>query len=421
MTQTTNTDALDARAREILRGNDRGGYTVPTAGLYPYQWNWDSAFAAWGFSTFDVDRAWTELETLFSGQWDTGMVPHILFHQSDPGYFPGPEVWGTHQSPPTSGISQPPVAAILARRIYARDPKAGRGRLAMLYPKLVAWHRWWRTHRCAHGVAAVTHPWESGRDNCPEWDRGMANVDGSGVGPYTRRDTGHVDASMRPKKEDYDRYIAILQFGRACGWDQETIVREGPFLMADPAMTFILIRAHRDLAWIAGELGEDGAEIAGWAAEVESALDEIWNPDLGCYDARDLRTGHFSGTLGSGAFLAWLAGVESRSMETRLMRCWDAVRYGIPSNDPEGPHFDPRRYWRGPTWPVVNSLIAMGFAEAGRDADAERLRRETVDLIASGGFFEYFDPVDGTPCGGDHFTWTAAIWLAWASPSAEAV
>ncbi len=38
---------LDQKAQEVLEGNDKGGYTIPTAGLYPYQWNWDSAFAAW--------------------------------------------------------------------------------------------------------------------------------------------------------------------------------------------------------------------------------------------------------------------------------------------------------------------------------------------------------------------------------------
>ena len=37
------------QAIEILRRNDRGGYTVPTAtGLYPAQWNWDSCFVALG-------------------------------------------------------------------------------------------------------------------------------------------------------------------------------------------------------------------------------------------------------------------------------------------------------------------------------------------------------------------------------------
>jgi hypothetical protein len=35
------------QAIEILRRNDPGGYTVPTAtGLYPAQWNWDSCLVA---------------------------------------------------------------------------------------------------------------------------------------------------------------------------------------------------------------------------------------------------------------------------------------------------------------------------------------------------------------------------------------
>ena len=410
---------LDDTARGILTGNDRGGYTIPTSGLYPYQWNWDSAFAAWGFSTFDIERAWVELETLFSGQWDTGMVPHIIFHKVDPGYFPGPDVWGTHQTLPSSGISQPPVVATLARKIYETNPEAGRGRVAALYPKLLDWHRWWRRNRCASGVAAITHPWESGRDNCPDWDPGMANVDGSGVGPYTRRDTGHVDADMRPKKEDYDRYITMVQFGRNCGWEQDEIVKNGPFYMADPAMTFILIRANRDLAWIARELGEDPGEADGYAADLVSALPEIWNPEISCYDARDLRTGTFANVLGSGGFLGWLAGIENPEMEARLMQVWDKVKFGIPSSDPAASTFNPRRYWRGPSWPVVNSLIAMGFEDAGRHDDAERLRQETAGLIESSGFWEYYNPLDGAPCGGPDFTWTAAIWLAWASPSAN--
>ncbi|MEP0320426.1 MGH1-like glycoside hydrolase domain-containing protein, partial [Bauldia litoralis] len=81
---------LDLRAKEILRTNDRGGYTVPTAGLYPYQWNWDSAFVALGFAAFDIDRAWTEVESLLASQWPDGMVPHIIFQRIDDSYFPGP-------------------------------------------------------------------------------------------------------------------------------------------------------------------------------------------------------------------------------------------------------------------------------------------------------------------------------------------
>ena len=68
---------------------------MPNGRVYPFQWNWDSAFVALGFATFDQDRAWTEIETLFKAQWADGFLPHIVFWKDDPGYFPGPSVWGT--------------------------------------------------------------------------------------------------------------------------------------------------------------------------------------------------------------------------------------------------------------------------------------------------------------------------------------
>lgn len=63
---------LDRQAQEILRRNDRGGYTVPTHGLYPFQWNWDSAFVALGFAEFDRDRAWQRSKRWFRPSGMTG-------------------------------------------------------------------------------------------------------------------------------------------------------------------------------------------------------------------------------------------------------------------------------------------------------------------------------------------------------------
>ena len=106
---------LMTRAKEILHRNDLGGYTVPTHGLYPFQWNWDSCLTALGFAHFNEPRAWLEIETLFANQWDDGMVPHIIFHAEDAGYFPGPAVWRTDtktKSVPTSGITQPPLLGL---------------------------------------------------------------------------------------------------------------------------------------------------------------------------------------------------------------------------------------------------------------------------------------------------------------------
>ena len=57
---------INLDAKKILLINDKGNYTIPTDGLYPFQWNWDSAVAAYGLAQIDIPRAWKELETLFS-------------------------------------------------------------------------------------------------------------------------------------------------------------------------------------------------------------------------------------------------------------------------------------------------------------------------------------------------------------------
>ncbi|PRY23839.1 hypothetical protein CLV78_104332 [Aliiruegeria haliotis] len=410
---------LDEEARQILRDNDRGGYTVPTSGLYPYQWNWDSAFAAWGFSTFDIDRAWVELETLMASQWDDGMVPHIIFHRVVPEYFPGPDVWGAGGNPPTSGISQPPIAATMARAVYAADMVAGRPRLEAMYDGLLNWHRWFMRARVDDGMCCITHPWESGRDNAPDWDEGMSNVDTSGVGAYQRRDTSHVDNDMRPTKEQYDQYLALLYFSRDCGWDIETINRTSPLRIADPGMTFMLLRAHRDLKWIGDAFGRDTTEIDGWIDTMVEGAGRLWNPDGGYYDSFNMRTGAFTGTLSCASFYCWYAGIDDQRMLPHLDRILAAVKYPIPSYDPDGPGFDHIRYWRGPVWGMANSQIGAGLTEMGYAEHARKIREGTRAVIADHGFAEYFSPVDGTPAGGQHFTWTAAIWLTYASPQAK--
>ena len=139
---------LDLEARAILRCNDRGGYTVPTHGLYPFQWNWDSAFVALGFAEFDRDRAWQEIETLVSAQWEDGMIPHIVFHQDDDGYFPGPGVWATGKVPATSGITQPPVLASVVRQLWEQEgADPGHPRMRRLYAACLKSHRWFHKFR----------------------------------------------------------------------------------------------------------------------------------------------------------------------------------------------------------------------------------------------------------------------------------
>ena len=143
-TEPVDPAALTAEAHRILRDNDRGGYTVPTARLYPFQWNWDSVFVALGWAELDMERAWQEIDTLFKAQWPSGMVPHIVFWTEESTYFPGPDVWRTGRAgPASSGISQPPVAATVVRWLIERGGELSEGR----FDAIDRWHRWWHTAR----------------------------------------------------------------------------------------------------------------------------------------------------------------------------------------------------------------------------------------------------------------------------------
>ncbi|MEL7131466.1 MAG: hypothetical protein AAGK77_03535, partial [Pseudomonadota bacterium] len=76
--------------------------------------------------------------------------------------------------------------------------------------------------------------------------------------------------------------------------------------------------------------------------------------------------------------------------------------------------------------PIAQAPCLVGEAQASHTAAVQvkvpqglALRENTAYLIAEHGFAEYFDPRDGAPAGGGTFTWTAAVWLAWASPTQQ--
>ena len=412
---------LDREAETILRANDRGRFSVPTKGLYPFQWNWDSAFAALGYAHLDPLRAVAELETLAASQWADGMIPHIIFHEPDEGYFPGPKVWGSGRTPPTSGITQPPVFAIALEKLAARGIVDG-ARLAPLVEAAARWHAWFFTARRdpATNAIGVVHPWESGRDNMPDWDSSLAAVSTEGIAPFERRDLDHVDAAARPTKEQYERYIALVEFGRELDWDQDELAKTSPFFVGDPGLHAILMRAERSLITLAADRTPDIAEAARERLQaLGEGLEALWCERLGAYSTLDVRSGNRGGGVSSAAFLAFGAAAPLRedragSLLSHFDRLAERCRYMVPSYDPAAEVFDERRYWRGPVWLVVNWLIAEGLADAGHHERATRVRSDSRALVQRSGFYEYFSPLSGAALGGGDFTWTAAAWLDFA-------
>lgn len=409
---------IRALALEVLKENDRGSYTIPTKGLYPFQWNWDSCLTALGQCHYDEARAWTEIETLFAHQWPDGMVPHIVFHVYSDGYFPGPDVWNTGRPTATSGITQPPVAGFAVKRLYdrAKDKAAAAERARALLPKIDAWHRWFYQMRdpAGEGLVAILHPWESGRDNSVDWDEAFERVPTEGVGEYVRRDTQHADPAHRPTKAQYDRYLYLVQLFRSLGWDNARLHEASPFKVVDPGFNAILIRSMSDLAALAEELGEP--EIAranrSRAAKGLGALETLWSERHGQYLCHDRSTGQLVESASIGGLLPVFAAIPPGRAEAiaRTIEAWSgAVRHIIPSHDPTDPRFEAKRYWRGPAWLVMNYMIQDGLSAVGETAVAEHIVRSSLDLITQSGFAEYYDPHSGEPCGGGRFTWTAAM------------
>ncbi|HET6706589.1 MGH1-like glycoside hydrolase domain-containing protein [Amycolatopsis sp.] len=392
------------RAAAVLAGNWLGASTVPSRGLYPHQWSWDSAFIAFGLRHLSPAHARRELRTLFAAQWADGRVPHIVFAPDTPpeAYFPGPSFW---QAGRTSGLVQPPVHARAALAVHEAEPD--HAFLASLYPRLVAWHDHLRTCRDVggRGLVAIVHPWESGMDNSPAWDEPLKRVP-LATG-FVRRDLQHGDAGDRPSDDDYGRYVRLAAAYRDSGYADP-----GDFVVEDPGFNALLADAELALAEIAEHLGLPSDAHREAAARLEKAMQEtLW--DDGFFFARDVRTGALIHEHTCAGLLPLV--LPDLAVAPALLAAATGPRFrlgrvhGVPSYDLTAPGFDPGRYWRGPSWFNVGWLVRRGLLHHGEFALAERLGDNLVEIAARTDFAEYVDPLTGAGHGTRSFSWTAAL------------
>ncbi len=416
---------LHSRAQAVLRANDAGAFTKPGPRQYPHQWNWDSALIALGLSHFDLPRALAEIRLLLRGQWRDGMLPHVVYHTGPSDYFPGPNFWQITNSAnapeiATSGITQPPILATVIRRIYARAPSLEF--VCEAYPALLCWHRWLHTARDADGsqLACIIHPWESGTDDSPRWLRALTRIMPTNLPAFRRRDTTHVPAEQRPHHADYERFIHLIDVFRRHRYDPPTLLIHSPFLVQDVLFNAILYRADEDLRALAIEIGEPTQEIDGWISKVRAGFNaRFWDDRRGLYFDYDLRAGEPITVNTASTFMPLYAGLADEWQARRLIdEHWlnpaeyapdETVRYRITTTSKTEPSWEARRYWRGPVWIILNWLLANGLRRYGFDDLAEALRHDSLDLIARSGFWEYYDPHDGSGCGSPQFSWSAAL------------
>ncbi len=423
--------ALLAQARAVLQRNDTGEFCKPSLEQYPHQWNWDSAVIALGLSHYNLPRARAEIRALLRGQWRDGMVPHIVYHHGASDYFPPPDFWQTEGLPqagpiPSSAITQPPLLATVVRALHDRAPADPESLpfVREVYPALLAWHRWLHTARDVDGsgLPCLIHPWESGTDNSPRWAAALDRITPVDLPPYKRRDTVHVPADERPRAQDYERFVYLMDFGRRSRWDPRTLLERSPFLVQDVMFCSILYRADEDLLALGKLLGAETAEIESWLARTREVFDaRFWDRERGLYLDYDMRAGERVSANTCAIFMPLFAGLASERQAVRLIADHfdnpaeyapgGGLGYRLATTARSERDFAPRRYWCGPVWLMTNWLVYEGLQRYQLRECAEALRRDSLALVQAEGFREYFDPRDGRGYGARDFSWSAALTL----------
>jgi glycogen debranching enzyme len=264
----------------------------------------------------------------------------------------------------------------------------------------------------------MLHPWESGMDNSPAWDAPFCRVGPTPTSDIRRKDLGHVDADMRPSEDFYKRAIALIDLYASLNWQPPRMWTQTPFKVADVGLNSILHRANHDLLVLATRFGTPAqqAEIVARLDVTTAAIDRLWNAAAGIYQPCDLIRGEQINAATSAGLLPLWAGIadpaKARALTGTVERWAQRARFLVPSTAPDDDRFEPKRYWRGPIWCMMNLMIAEGLAQAGEQPLSRRIKSHTAQLVRQG-FREYFDPLTGDGLGGGHFSWTAAIALYW--------
>ncbi len=370
-------DELAADARALLDGAWRadpdGGYCVPNAATYPWQWLWDSCFHAVVWAHLGDERASVELGTALSAQDADGFVPHLRYGT---GPYPHASLWGRRD---TSSITQPPmyghaVAELWRRGLDVGDDvvdRATRGLRFLLQ----------RRHRTPAGLVELCHPWESGCDDSPRWDSAVP-------GGWT------ADAWFRAKGD----WVGAIE--RSPGGAP---LHNPDFAVGSVGFSALVAWNALELALVTGD-----AELVALAAEVGEAIDDRWDEELRTW-IDDGPTARGSGRVRTlDGLLPLLLHPRPDAMASLVDPAGHGAPYGPRGVHAAEPSYEPTTYWRGPAWPQLTYLCWVAVTSTGTRSDTgSALARSMCTGAVRSGYAEYWVADTGAPLGAVPQSWSS--------------
>jgi hypothetical protein len=354
------------------------GYTCPSPGHYPWQWYWDSCFAAIVWRRFDPARARAELETLLAAQRDDGFIGHTIFWDRPLDGIRRFTYNVIAPNAPMTASIQPPVLA-WAWRISVGNPAE--------VAAIAAHHAWLAANRDldGDGLLWIVQPDESGLDASPQFDAIW--------GRRAHGLPGFVQLVRRNRHLGYDlRRIAAGGGPVCCEVMTNVLYSLSRSALGEPPLTAAIIeRMYDESTGLFRPLARPEPErppAVTWAALSPLALPDLPEP------------------------------IGRRLVEEHLL---DPERFWLPVAPPsvsaseasftpgESTLFGVRRYWRGPTWVNAAWLIWLGLVRLGYQAQAQTLATSIAGAVAREGLREYYDPRNGGGLGAIDFAWSALV------------
>jgi hypothetical protein len=396
--QNADSAAIRALCEQTLRENWLEGvraadgipfaYTRPSPSHYPWQWFWDSCFAAIAWRHFDPSRSRAELETLLAAQREDGFIGHTIFWSGPPTDLRRFTYNVTSRSATMTSSIQPPALA-WAWRTAVGDPRE--------VPGIVAYHRWLAANRDLEGdgLLWIVQPDESGLDASPQFDAIW--------GRSAHSKPGFVLLVRRNRRLGYDLARITTDGGPVCCEVMTNVIYAlSRLAVGEPTITPVLVERMYDersgLFWPLARPRPSRQPALTWAALAPLALPDLPEP------------------------------IGRRLVEEHLL---DERRFWLPVPPPSVSAADPafsvrdaiipgiRRYWRGPTWINAAWLVWLGLVRLGYRRQAQELTDRVVGAVLASGLHEYFNPYSGRGMGTDRFAWsTLAMELVAPDPRA---
>jgi hypothetical protein len=378
---------LDASWAQGERDGVPYAYTRPSPARYPWQWYWDSCFAAIVWRRFDPARSRAELETLLRASRPDGFVGHVVFWERSVSLERSIYYNVASRSAPMTSTIQPPLLA-WAWRIAVGEPASE--------PAIVQHHHWLAASRDLEGdgLLWLVQPDESGLDSSPKFDP-----------VWGGRAHGRLGFPL------------LVARNRRLGWAARR-VRDG----GGPVLCEVTSNVLWGLARLA--MGEPSITPA--------LVARLWDERRGLF-LDEAQPGGLRPGVETWAALAPLAlpdlpeAIGRRLVEEHLL---DPKRFWLevppPSVSAAEPSFKPgagsrwrRRYWRGPTWVNAAWLLWLGVRRLGYAAEAAQMATTLTEVVLREGLREYYNPLTGEGLGATDFAWTALA-LEMADPDAAA-